>query len=363
MEYNLQKVFTNNAISIATFFGGPLAAGFLISKNYKVFGDDDAARNSIFIGIITTIILLGGLYLIPENIIDNIPNFLIPAINTLILNRLVEKFQGQKIKDFLSENGQKAPNWQAALYGCVGFLIIVLFIITIPNEDYEKKIIIDENVVLYFNKQIDESKSQMVANTIKQSGYLEGSEGSDLFLSDEKKNYRLKFVITDTSVVSDSFIINDFNRLENFLNYNLNLDKRIEIGFTDINLAKDFELTHLNFVDPQIYQPLLYLQAYEVNEFHTIYYNSNMVVKDVKKVENSMKRLKAYFPSNQKIDIIFLNNGNDYTIKFFVLKNLWKEPANIERLKSTVDYIKNSGIDKKINLVLIDNQSFNEVKL
>ena len=50
MENHSQKIFTNKAISAATFFGGPIAAGFLISKNYKAFGNDNAARNSIFIG-------------------------------------------------------------------------------------------------------------------------------------------------------------------------------------------------------------------------------------------------------------------------------------------------------------------------
>ena len=58
MENKDLKIFTNKAISIATFFGGPLAAGLLISKNFKVFGNENAARNSIFIGIISTILLI-----------------------------------------------------------------------------------------------------------------------------------------------------------------------------------------------------------------------------------------------------------------------------------------------------------------
>ncbi len=85
MENNSQKIFTNKAISIATFFGGPLAAGFLISENYKVFGNDNAARNSIFIGIISTIILFAVIFIIPENVIDKIPQPLIPAIYTAII--------------------------------------------------------------------------------------------------------------------------------------------------------------------------------------------------------------------------------------------------------------------------------------
>jgi hypothetical protein len=368
MENNSQKIFTNNAISIATFFGGPLAAGFLISKNYKVFGNEDAARNSIFTGIISTLLLFAGIFMIPENIFAKIPQSLIPAVYTLIIYGIVEKLQGQKIKDFLSENGQKASNWLAAGYGFLGLLIIagflVIMILNMPTEGYEKSINIENNVVLHYNKKIDKSKSQLIASAIKQSGYMEGSKGADLFLSDETMFYRLKFVLPDTSLLSDTLIINDLNAFENYLNYNLNLEKRIEIGITDINLVNSFELRErINISNPQTYEPLLYLQSHQVNSLHTIYYNLDMPVDDVNKVEDAVKRLKAYFPINKRNDIVFLNNGNDFTVKFFVSKNLWQNTNSTERLKSTVEYIKNNGIVKKINLVLIDNQTFEEKEI
>ena len=102
------------------------------------------------------------------------------------------------------------------------------------------------------------------------------------------------------------------------------------------------------------------MQPYQINDLHTIFYNSSMPIEDVKKVENAVKRLKAYFPINKRIDIVFLNTEPDYTIKFFVVKDLWGKDGVIKRLKSTVDYIENNGVDKNINLVLIDNQTFEE---
>lgn len=367
MENYSQKIFTNKAISVATFFGGPIAAGFLISKNYKVFGDENAARNSIFIGIISTILLFVGIFMIPEHIIDMIPQPLIPGIYTAIIAGLVEKLQGRKIKDFLSENGQKASNWQAAGYGFIGLLIIsaflVVMIFAIPTEGYEKNLTVDKNVNLHYSKNIEDLKSERIASVIKKSGFMEGSEGTDLFLNTEGNFYRLKFVLLDTSVLYDTLLLSDFNGFESYLNYNLNLDKKIEIGFTDINLLNSFELKEIDFDNQQVYEPILYLQPYQINDFHTIYYNSSMLIEDVKKVENTVKRLKAYFPINQQIDIVFLNTEPDYTIKFFVVKDLWKNEEVTKRLKSTVDYIKGSGIDKNINLVLIDNQTFEEKQI
>ena len=40
-----------------------------------------------------------------------------------------------------------------------------------------------------------------------------------------------------------------------------------------------------------------------------------------------------------------------------------KEPVILDRLKSTIEYIKNSGIEKPINLILIDNQTYKEIQI
>jgi hypothetical protein len=365
MEKNPRKVFTIRAISIVSFFGGPIAAGFLISKNYKAFEKENAALNSIFIGVISTILIFAGLFFTPERISDSIPITLIPPIYTALITALVERLQGQKIENYLEKYGQKASNWQAAGFGFLGFLIIAGFLAimipAIPIKGYEKSITIEKDVILYYGKKIDESKSHAIADAIKQSRFLQASDGADLFLSDEPENYRLKFVLIDTSVLSDT--LNDFNRFQKYLNYNLNLEKRIEVSFTDIKLLENFELRKITFSDPQIYEPLLYLEAYHVNDYHVIYYNLNMPIEEVKIVEEAVKRLRTYFPINQPIDIVFLNNDNNYTIKFFVEKSLWQNPANLGRIRGTIDYIKSSGIEKDIEIVLIDNQSYEELSI
>ena len=380
MENNDLKIFTNKAISIATFFGGPLAAGLLISKNFKVFGNENAARNSIFIGIISTILLFTGGFLIPENIVVKSLQALIPTIYTALVYFLVEKLQGQKIRDFLANNGRTAPNLQAVGYGLLGFLIIVSFIIInialfIPKEElcsisqvlrftqiYDKEINIDKNVRLHYSQKIDKLKSQKIAEIIKQSGFMEGSEGADLFLDEDLMNYRLKFV-ADTSNLSDPLVIYEFNELKKYINDNLNFEKPIEILFADICLVDEFELPENDNLNLQVYEPLIDLQIYQINDFHTIYYNLIMPIEDVRIVGEAIKRLKGYFPVHQRIDIIFLNNDNNYSIKFFVSKNFWQELAIIDMLKSTVDYIKNSGIEKPINLVMIDNQTNEETQI
>jgi hypothetical protein len=367
MKNTSPKVFTNKAISVATFFGGPIAAGLLMAKNFNTFGNETAARNSVFWGIISTALLFAGIFSIPEPLMNQIPNSLIPGIYTLIIAFLVEKLQGQQIKEFIAAEGTKASNWLAARYGLLGMLImgaiLATMVFAIPTKGFERTVVVDKNVKLHYSKTIEAEKAQQLAAVIKQSEFLKGSEGADLFLNTEENFYRLKFVLPDTTVLLDSQLRSDFNYFERYLNHNLNLDKHLKIGFTDRKLENSYELSETAFEELQVYEPLLYLEHYPINDFHTIFYNALMPIEEVKKVESSIRRLKAYFPTNQRIDIVFLNSGPDYTIKFFIDKNNWQNQEITKRLKSIVEYIKNSGIDKTINIVLIDSRTYEEKQL
>ena len=125
-------------------------------------------------------------------------------------------------------------------------------------------------------------------------------------------------------------------------------------------MVNEFELPENDDSNLQAYEQMFYLQTYPISDFHTIHYNVSMPIEDIRIVREAIKRLKGYFPAHQRIDIIFLNDDDNYSIKFFVSKDLWQNTSIIDMLKSTVDYIKNSGIERSINLVLIDNQTYEE---
>ena len=139
----------------------------------------------------------------------------------------------------------------------------------------------------------------------------------------------------------------------------INIENKLK-ELAENKLVNYKQITRNNHSNLQIYEPLLQLQAYKINAFHTIFYNLDMPIEEVIILGNAVKRLKGYFPIHQHIDIIFLNDNDNYTIKLFVSKNFWQQPEIVDRLKSTIDYVKNSGIEKPINLVMIDNQTFEE---
>lgn len=123
MEEN-KKLYSQRAISITTYFGGPLAAGILIRENYKILEKEKQGMYALIIGIISTVLLFAGLFSIPENIIDNVPNAIIPLIYTGIIYLIVEKIQGKELKLHKENKGKFQSGWKAAGVGAISLVII-----------------------------------------------------------------------------------------------------------------------------------------------------------------------------------------------------------------------------------------------
>lgn len=51
------KIYGDRAINIGTLIGGPIAAGYLIAENYKVFNEFSKARRTWLYTILASIII------------------------------------------------------------------------------------------------------------------------------------------------------------------------------------------------------------------------------------------------------------------------------------------------------------------
>jgi len=136
------KFYSQKSIGIATFLGGPMAAGYLIRENYRKLEDDQNGNKALIIGIISTILLFAGLFSIPEAIIEKVPNQIIPAIYTGIIYLIVEKIHG-KLLNKHEENGNAFySGWKAAGIGFISCIIMLSGIfgyiyLSTDNEVYE----------------------------------------------------------------------------------------------------------------------------------------------------------------------------------------------------------------------------------
>lgn len=118
------KLYSSKAILGATFFGGPLAAGYMIGENFKALKKSDEGRNALIIGIVSTIALFVGIFMVPESIMENIPRQVIPLTYTAIIWGIVERTQGDILKAHKENGNAFYSGWRAAGISLVSLIII-----------------------------------------------------------------------------------------------------------------------------------------------------------------------------------------------------------------------------------------------
>jgi hypothetical protein len=115
------KLYTESAIRIATFLGGPLVTGYLLADNYRQLGETKKIQTTWAIAIFATVaIFVIGFYL-PEKT----PPYLLPIAYTIGAYYLAQNLQGAKIKAHVAAGGETWSIWRAVAAGLVGLVVIV----------------------------------------------------------------------------------------------------------------------------------------------------------------------------------------------------------------------------------------------
>jgi hypothetical protein len=238
-QTQILKFYSQRAITIATYFGGPLAEGYLARQNFINMGKDNYGKYSMIIGIVLTLLILVAVFSIPEYIIDKIPNPLIPAIYTLIIYLIIERLQGKKLKEHKTNNGEFYSAWKATGIGAISMVIllgIVLGYVFITSENFDTKKY-DAELVIFNN---NEEKALKLFNIIETSSKQEliefiDKQGIPIWESNLKILSKLDNLngIYDQLIEQDQILRNYCNlRIEQFqlirkaLISNTNVDER-----------------------------------------------------------------------------------------------------------------------------------------
>ncbi|MEL7530958.1 MAG: hypothetical protein AAFN10_06610 [Bacteroidota bacterium] len=118
------KLHSSTAILIATLFGGPLAAGYLMMENYQNLGDRDAASKALIYGIVGTVALFGLILLIPESVMEVIPTPAISIASVIGIRAIVEQKLGETLKEHKANDKAFYSRWRALAVGLICLLII-----------------------------------------------------------------------------------------------------------------------------------------------------------------------------------------------------------------------------------------------
>jgi len=218
IEKPTQKIYKDRAIWVGTFLGGPLTAGYLIAENFKAFNELDKAKKTWIYATITTIIVFGGVFMIPDNV--NVPNQIIPLIYTAIAYFLVQHFQGQKITKHLDSGGQLFSWWRTIGVSITGLVITIIPIFafallsdSIDNTSIATKTYgVMKHEIAFDRSNITETEVDELANGLVRTNFFDQSVTKYVYAEKVNSTYELSLSVVD-GIVNDNEALQPFIEL------------------------------------------------------------------------------------------------------------------------------------------------------
>ena len=124
-EAGLPRFHSLTAVGLAAYLGGPLAAGILIRRNFISMGEPGRGSWALWLSLLATVAIFGGLSLVPEQIMAKVPNAVIPAVYTAVIFALAEKWQGAVLRKHKENKARFYSRWRAAGVGLISLVLIM----------------------------------------------------------------------------------------------------------------------------------------------------------------------------------------------------------------------------------------------
>jgi hypothetical protein len=199
------KIYTKKAIEIGTALFGPFVAGYLLSSNFKVFGEPEKAKNSLLLGLAFTLLLGFAIFYIPKSIINKIPNELIPLINGGIAYLIVKKYQLNQIDKHLDSGGEKAEWWKTVLVGVIGVIVFFIplgffYLFGNTNSNIESmKFGAAGHEIYYDTTNVSSNQVKDMGDKLIALGVFSGPSKTQFRLKQSNDIYELSFAVKENS--------------------------------------------------------------------------------------------------------------------------------------------------------------------
>lgn len=239
-ENTQQKVYNSTAIGIGTLLGGPLAAGYFLSENFKTFNESGKARKTWIIAAAVMIAIFCYFFLVPELFINPVILLLIIAA---VVWFLTDRFQGNKIRDHINTGGNIYSGLRTIGIGLAGLAVttivalsLALLIDTLPKSSVTRKNYgAALNEIAYDSKKISDAEIDEIGDAFINTNYFNDSAAKYVYAEKTKEGYVLALAVPEDLAV-DTMALRLFKKLKVDMQ-NSFPDKKISINL----VAKDYK--------------------------------------------------------------------------------------------------------------------------
>lgn len=202
-----------------------------MSLNFKRFDQKDKAFWTLIIAFIATALLMWAIFQVPDQVMEKVPNYLLPLIYTPIIAFYADKMQKQDIQKLEEQEGVK-EHWGKALgIGVLGailtFAVVFQLAISEPLFEGEKFVYGKARHEIYYQgNTINEELLNKVGHQLEMVGYFTDEFAQAAHVQEGENRYIFSIYI-DESYWEDEEVLDDLEWLK--LNLELNLSKEITI--------------------------------------------------------------------------------------------------------------------------------------
>lgn len=219
-EIPTEKIYSEKAIRLGTFLGGPLVAGYFMAENFKVFGDFNKVKNTWIITILSTLIIFSLIFMIPENI--KIPNIIFPLIYMGIAAYLVKKYQEKNIIQHTQNGGKEFNGWRTAGISLIGCILTIATILGIAFFSEATNGRLTESTKTYgalnheivYQNNITENEVDKIAKAFEKETFFDNSFTKYIYLEKIDNNYEIS-ISCNESISYDPVAYSSFILLRN----------------------------------------------------------------------------------------------------------------------------------------------------
>jgi low affinity Fe/Cu permease len=240
------KIHKENVVYGATFFGGPLAAGYIIAENFKAFGDKKKYTTTLLITTVFTIVLFSIIFLIPA--IQNIPHILIPIAYTSLAYALVKHYQGKQIDEHITKGGKIYSVWRSVLIAVISLIttIAIIFSVAFLQVTQEKNEVLIQpfhsiNHELNYNpNHITKEEIKLIGEELAKINFLDSTYKMYLYLDKEEEIVKLSIPFSGPAW-NDTATTDYYNNLETILKTSYQKNIEVQMCDTLLNVKKTFK--------------------------------------------------------------------------------------------------------------------------
>lgn len=119
-----KEFFSPKQIYVGTFIGGPLAAAYYLSENFKIMGQKNLDTICKVLGLVFTVVLFAYIFQLPEDF----PNTIIPIVYSAIAAGIAWQWQVTKEEAEVVESYSFQSNWRVAGISILSLVVTFAFL-------------------------------------------------------------------------------------------------------------------------------------------------------------------------------------------------------------------------------------------